>query len=62
MPQTDRTGVNAVEAIFINQLDWIFREQFQSDWGTDAHAEVKVDGVPNGRLLAMQIKSGESYA
>jgi len=32
-----------------------------SDVGIDAHLEIVVEGVATGRLLALQIKSGESY-
>lgn len=61
MVQTDKVGVNAVEAIFLKDFDWLFREQSISDWGVDAHVEVKANGRPIGRLLALQIKSGKSY-
>lgn len=61
MKQTDREGVNAVEAIFIKELGWIFREQTISDWGIDAHVEVTKRSEPIGRLLALQIKSGKSF-
>jgi hypothetical protein len=50
------------------RLGWLFREQETSDVGIDAHLEVvtgasltaKTTGKPTGRLLAVQIKSGES--
>lgn len=58
--QTERVGVNAVEAIFLN-MGWIFREQPISDYGIDAHVEPKDDGVPTGQLIALQIKTGDSY-
>ena len=61
MVQTDKVGVNAVEAIFLKDFDWLFREQSISDSGVDAHVEVKANGRPIGRLLALQIKSGKSY-
>jgi hypothetical protein len=39
----------------------VFREQPTEDYGIDAHAEV-VDGEDvRGRLLALQIKGGESH-
>jgi hypothetical protein len=42
----------------IEKLDWLFREQPTEDYGIDAQLEV-VDGeVVEGRLLALQIKSG----
>ena len=39
-PLTERRGVNAVEAVFLNDFKWIFREQAVSDFGIDAQAEV----------------------
>ena len=51
MKQMDRIGVNAVEAIFVKELGWIFREQTISDWGIDAHVEVAEEERPTGRLL-----------
>jgi hypothetical protein len=61
MEQTGLIGVNAVEGIFLKDFGWLFRPQTISDWGVDAHVEVKVDGDPTGRLLALQIKSGKAY-
>ncbi|MBG0808099.1 DUF4365 domain-containing protein [Methylosinus sp. H3A] len=58
---SERTGVNAVEAIFLRRLKWLFREQPVSDFGIDAQAEVTVDGEPTGKLIALQIKSGQSF-
>lgn len=55
---TERIGVNAVEAIFVKELGWIFREQPIADMGIDAHVEL-VDGEPTGKLLALQIKTGK---
>jgi hypothetical protein len=57
----ERFGVNAVEGLFVNQFGWIFREQHVSDWGVDAHVEIIQDGVPSGKLFALQIKAGASY-
>jgi hypothetical protein len=56
-----RIGVNAVEAVFLKEFDWIFREQPIGDFGIDAHIEVKEDERPTGKLIALQIKSGISY-
>src|SRR5882724_7515182 len=58
---TERVGVNAIEAIFLKEFDWAFREQSVSDYGIDAIVEEKVDGQPTGKLVALQIKSGASY-
>jgi hypothetical protein len=60
-PLTERRGVNAVEAVFLNEFGWIFREQANSDFGIDAHTEVVEVGKPTGKLVALQIKTGASY-
>ncbi|MFF4803444.1 DUF4365 domain-containing protein [Streptomyces sp. NPDC001351] len=64
----DRAGVTMTGYLVITRLGWLFREQETSDVGIDAHLEVvtgaslaaKTTGKPTGRLLAVQIKSGES--
>lgn len=56
---TERIGVNATESIFIREFDWIFREQSIVDVGIDALIEESEDGIPTGRLIALQIKSGK---
>lgn len=57
---TERTGVLAV-GLAVEKLGWIFREQETTDVGIDAHAEAVVSGEATGRLVGLQIKSGESY-
>jgi len=57
---TERVGVNAVEAIFLG-FKWTFRPQVISDYGIDAQVEVWEHGKFTGKLLALQIKSGASY-
>jgi hypothetical protein len=57
----EREGVAKVSLIFAKELKWLFREQPTSDVGIDAHVEVVSTERPTGRLLALQIKSGESY-
>lgn len=42
-------------------LGFAFREQSESDYGIDAHAELIRSGQPTGRLLGIQLKSGPSY-
>jgi hypothetical protein len=45
----------------VGKMRWLFREQLTQDYGIDAQMEV-VDGTQvTGRLLAVQIKSGDSY-
>jgi uncharacterized protein DUF4365 len=57
----DREGVQLSGLIFTRDLKWIFREQSISDVGIDAIVEVVSEGVPTGELLAIQIKSGDSF-
>jgi Domain of unknown function (DUF4365) len=54
-------GVGAAQVEF-SSWGWAFRSQYVKDYGIDAHAE-PFDGAhqPSGKLLALQIKSGESY-
>jgi hypothetical protein len=59
--EIDRAGVNLVAYRVTTLLRWIFREQPTSDYGIDAHAEVRADGNPTGRLVGLQIKTGNSY-
>jgi len=58
---TERVGVNKVENIFLQEFDWIPRTLYQTDVGIDMTVEVSNEGVPTGQLIAIQIKSGESY-
>lgn len=54
-------GVAETRLAIQKNLDWLFREQPTEDYGIDAHVEV-VDGeMVQGRLLALQIKSGDSW-
>ncbi|MFC7870718.1 DUF4365 domain-containing protein [[Kitasatospora] papulosa] len=61
--QVERAGVSWVEHLVTNDLGWLFREQETADVGIDAQLEV-VDAATaeaTGRLLGVQIKSGDSY-
>ena len=62
---TDLNGVDVVRTITHRELRWLFREQETSDYGVDAHVEIAggVHGSDDatGRLIALQIKSGESF-
>lgn len=54
-------GVTHARLAIEDELGWLFRDQPTEDYGIDAHAEV-VDGEDvRGRLLALQIKGGESW-
>lgn len=58
---TERIGVNKAEEIIVNKLGWIFREQPIVDMGIDAQIETVSNGVPSGKLIALQIKTGNSH-
>ena len=58
---TERQGLALVERIVVKEFGWLFRDQPISDLGVDAHVETVFDNRSSGRLLALQIKSGESY-
>ena len=55
----ERLGINATESIFLKEFDWIFREQPLVDVGIDALVEQVIEGNPQGKFLALQIKSGD---
>tara|TARA_R110001592_G_scaffold88299_11_gene260073 strand:+ start:2538 stop:3566 length:1029 start_codon:yes stop_codon:yes gene_type:complete len=57
---TERLGVNETESIVLKEFNWIFRDQPIVDVGIDAIIEECLDDEPTGKLLALQIKSGES--
>jgi len=57
---TDQQGMALVKLEF-SRIRWIFREQYIDDNGIDAHIEMILADRPNGRLIALQIKSGASY-
>ena len=57
---TERIGVNHCGEI-AERNNWMFREQPFNDIGIDAHMEfIELSGKPK-QLLALQIKSGESW-
>lgn len=54
-------GVRFVDGIVSNELNWLFREQPLRDYGIDAQVEVVTDDdLVTGRLIGLQIKSGDS--
>lgn len=55
-----RQGVYNCGVIF-EKLGFIFREQPICDYGIDALIETKDENYPLGKLIAVQIKSGNSY-
>lgn len=58
--QIDRQGVSKCSYLFA-QNNFIFREQTISDYGIDALIETKEESSPTGKLIAVQIKSGDSF-
>ncbi|MEE9391222.1 MAG: DUF4365 domain-containing protein, partial [Planctomycetota bacterium] len=58
--RTDRRGVALTMGAF-ESLGFAFREQTESDYGIDGHAELVDSGAPTGQLLGIQIKTGPSY-
>ena len=56
----ERMGVSTIEKI-INKMGMIFREQPTDDYGIDAQIEIVEDNYPTGKLIGVQIKSGESF-
>lgn len=58
--QAERIGVHAVAKKVHEDLGWIFRDQ-NEDFGIDALIEVVVNHRPSGKIVAAQIKSGDSY-
>ena len=59
---TERAGVHRVGLNVSDSLKWIFREQPTDDYGIDGHIElVDDDQYVTGRLIGVQVKSGDSY-
>ena len=58
--RTDRCGVALAMGTF-ESLGFAFREQTESDYGIDGHAELIASERPTGQLLGIQIKTGRSY-
>lgn len=61
MNVTERIGVSKVQLIVNEELHWIFREQPIEDYGIDAHIEIQNEKYAQGKIIAVQIKSGVSY-
>lgn len=57
---TERIGVHECGVAF-HKIGFMFREQPTGDWGIDAIIEAKDDEGLSGKLIGVQIKSGESY-
>lgn len=57
--KTERVAVHNCASIF-SDFGWVFREQAIGDFGIDALVETTVNGKPTGKLIALQIKGGNS--
>lgn len=57
----DRQGVALASLTFTRDLHWIFREQPVSDVGIDGIVEIVSEGFATGDVLALQVKSGDSF-
>ncbi len=58
--RTARIGIAGTQLIF-EDLGCIFREQPIEDYGIDAHVEFIEKGQATGKLIALQIKSGDHW-
>ena len=62
-PESSVTGDIAVDLVGLivgKQLGWIVRPQLRADKGIDAQLEAVQDSKATGRLVALQVKGGES--
>lgn len=57
---TERIGVHLIGSL-ITKLGWVFREETVMDYGIDATVEERKSGIPTGKLLSLQIKTGSSF-
>lgn len=58
--EIERLGIYECASIF-TKLGFMFREQTIGDYGIDAIIETKNDDYLSGKMIAVQIKSGDSY-
>ena len=58
---TERAGILAVETAVNDELGWYSREPLRPDYGIDLFLEAADLGIPTGRMLAVQVKSGPSF-
>jgi len=59
-PRTSRLGLSELSLLF-SSVGWLFREQLFEDIGIDAQVEILENNLPTGKIIAIQVKSGESY-
>jgi hypothetical protein len=60
IPRTEKLGLAKLRELFAS-VGWLFREQYEEDIGIDAHVEIVENDISTGKLIAIQVKSGESY-
>lgn len=58
---TATNGVTKTLDFFDLEANWLFRKQTSRDYGIDAHVEVVEGTNVKGRLIGLQIKSGDSW-
>lgn len=58
--RTERRGIGIATETF-ESLGFAFREQSESDYGIDAHAELIQSEQATGQIIGIQLKSGPSY-
>ncbi|MCW2599570.1 MAG: hypothetical protein JWM02_1399 [Frankiales bacterium] len=60
---TGDLGMVETKRAVLRELKWIFRDQTETDMGIDGHLETVVgdDRFATGRLVALQIKAGDSW-
>ena len=63
VPQTELTAQQgeALAQLAFSRLSFTVRPQGNGDYGLDHHAELIENGYASGRLLALQVKAGNSY-
>ena len=63
VPQTELTAQQgeALAQLAFSRLSFTVRPQGDGDYGLDHHAELVENGCASGRLLALQVKAGNSY-
>lgn len=57
----ERIGVHELGLALAREFNWIFREQTTSDVGIDGHIELVTGEAASGKLIAAQVKTGDSF-
>jgi hypothetical protein len=56
----ERIGIHKFSLFVTEHFEWVCREQSVADVGIDVLVEQAIEGNPTGKLLAFQVKSGDS--